>query len=56
MTHAADFVPCFVAFETNVRSYADTSIGVSLFHTSIVFAKECRWVHPLRIVKHVEVE
>jgi hypothetical protein len=39
----ADFVPCFVAFETNVRKYAglhDAVIHNGLAHVTI--AKECR--------------
>jgi hypothetical protein len=45
-THLADFVPRFVAFETNVRPYADLDV-VAMFLSSymmLVFAKECRWV------------
>ena len=43
---AADFVPCIVAFETNVRTYAEL-VAISDFpipHDADVFAKECRWV------------
>jgi hypothetical protein len=38
----ADFVPCFVAFETNVRDYALAMCVTLYMPVRYVFAKECR--------------
>ena len=45
-THSADFVPCFAAFETNVRPYADLVVMAIRDPGAVirVFAKECWWV------------
>ena len=43
-THSADLVPCFVAFETNGRTYAALAMMAMSHNVTGVFAKECRWV------------
>ncbi len=46
-THSTDFVPCFVAFETNVRPYAVLAVMAMLSGPDSLCAKECRVGHTL---------